>query len=148
MLGSIGRRLAVGVLGAMAMAGPSLAQAPQPIRIAATLPISGNVASFGEAARWGAELAIAEANAAGGIRGRPLALDVQDNRCNPAEGVRVATQMLADPAYVAMFDGLCSSVVQAIMPVVERAGVSLMVATASATSISDRSGAGGNIWTF
>lgn len=126
----------------------ALAQDTDPIRIASTLPLSGNVASFGEMARRGAELAVAGVNEAGGIDGRTVVLDVQDNRCNPAEGVKVATQMLSDPGYVAMFDGLCSSVVLAIMPVVERAEVPLMVATASATSISDQSGVGGNAWTF
>lgn len=142
----LGKLATLAAIGILAMAAPAAAQAP--IKVAATLPLSGNVASFGEMARWGAELAIAQANAAGGIKGRPLQLDVQDNRCNPAEGVKVATQMLSDPSYVAMFDGLCSSVVLALMPVVERASVPLMVATASATSISDRSGAGGNAWTF
>ncbi|CAH1692809.1 ABC transporter substrate-binding protein [Hyphomicrobiales bacterium] len=124
------------------------AQDNAPILIASTLPLSGNVASFGEMARWGAELAVAQANAAGGIRGRKVQFDVQDNRCNPAEAVKVTTQMLSNPAYVALFDGLCSSVVLSVMPVVERERIPLVVATASATSISDKSGVGGNPWTF
>ena len=138
----------LGALALSALATGAPAQTAAPVRIAATLPLSGGVASFGEAARWGAEMAIAEANVAGGIKGRPLQLDIQDNRCNPAEAVKVATQMLADPGYVAMFDGLCSSAVLAIMPVVQRASIPYVVATASATSISDQSGKGGNRWTF
>jgi branched-chain amino acid transport system substrate-binding protein len=106
------------------------------------------VATFGQHSRWGSELAIAEANARGGVLGRKLEIDFQDNRCNPAEAVKSVTQMLAEKKYVAILDGLCSSVVLAIMPLVERAGVPLVVANASATSIAERSGVGGNKWTF
>src|SRR4029453_18677060 len=64
------------------------------------------------------------------------------------EAVKSVTQMLASKKYVAIHDGLCSSVVLAIMPLIERAGVPLVVANASATSIAEKSGVGGNKWTF
>jgi len=119
-----------------------------PIMIGSSIPLTGGVATFGQHSRWGSELAIAEANAKGGVLGRKLEIDFQDNRCNPAEAVKSVTQMLAEKKYVAILDGLCSSVVLAIMPLVERAGVPLVVANASATSIAERSGVGGNKWTF
>jgi branched-chain amino acid transport system substrate-binding protein len=103
---------------------------------------------FGQHSRWGAELAAAEANAKGGVLGRKIEIDFQDNRCNPAEAVKSVTQMLAEKKYVAIFDGLCSSAALAIMPLVERAGIPFVVANASATSIAERSGVGGNKWTF
>jgi ABC-type branched-chain amino acid transport systems, periplasmic component len=80
---------------------------------------------FGQHSRWGAELAAAEANAKGGVLGRKVEIDFQDNRCNPAEAVKSVTQMLAEKKYVAIFDGLCSSAALAIMPLVERAGIPL-----------------------
>jgi branched-chain amino acid transport system substrate-binding protein len=119
-----------------------------PIMVGSSIPLTGGVATFGQHSRWGSELAIAEANAKGGVLGRKLEIDFQDNRCNPAEAVKSVTQMLAEKKYVAILDGLCSSVVLAIMPLVERAGVPLVVANASATSIAERSGVGGNKWTF
>ena len=103
---------------------------------------------FGQHSRWGAELAMAEANAKGGVLGRKIEIDFQDNRCNPAEAVKSVTQMLAEKKYVAIFDGLCSSAALAIMPLVERAGIPFVVANASATSIAEKSGVGGNKWTF
>jgi branched-chain amino acid transport system substrate-binding protein len=131
------------------LASTAFAQAPTgPIIIGASTPLTGGVAHFGQHARWGAELAIAEANAKGGALGRKIEIDFQDNRCNPAEAVKSVTQMLAEKKYVAIFDGLCSSVALAIMPLVERAGVPFIVANASATSIAEKSGVGGNKWTF
>jgi len=119
-----------------------------PILIGASIPITGNVSNFGQHSRWGAELAVSEANAKGGVLGRKIEIDFQDNRCNPAEAVKSVTQMLSEKKYVAIFDGLCSSAALAIMPLVERAGVPFVVANASATSIAERSGVGGNKWTF
>lgn len=119
-----------------------------PIIIGGSAPLTGGVAHFGQNSRWGSELAIAEANAKGGVLGRKIEIEFQDNRCNPAEGVKSVTQMLAEKKYVAMYDGLCSSVTLAIMPLVERAGVPFIVANASATSIAEKSGVGGNKWTF
>ena len=119
-----------------------------PILIGATIPMTGTVATFGQHSRWGAEQAIAEANAQGGVLGRKIEMEFQDNRCNPAEGVKSVTQMISQKKYVAIFDGLCSSVALAVMPVIERAGLPFVVANASATSIAEKSGVGGNAWTF
>jgi branched-chain amino acid transport system substrate-binding protein len=132
---------------ALAFSGSAPAQ-DRPIVIGSSIPLTGGVATFGQHSRWGAELAIAEANAKGGVLGRKIEIDFQDNRCNPAEAVKSVTQMLSEKKYVAIHDGLCSSVALAIMPLVERAGVPFVVANASATSIAERSGAGGNKWTF
>jgi len=49
--------------------------------------MSGSSAQSGEAIRRGAILAIDEINAAGGVLGRPLKLEVRDHRGNPARGV-------------------------------------------------------------
>ena len=128
---------------------PGMAQTDSgPIIIGSSIPLTGGVAAFGQHSRWGAEMALAEANANGGVLGRKLEIDFQDNRCNPAEAVKSVTQMLATKKYVAIHDGLCSSAALAIMPLVERAGVPFVIANASATSIAEKSGVGGNKWTF
>ncbi len=141
--------LAGPALGALLAFGPAPAQAQgEPIIIGSSIPLTGGVASFGQHSRWGAELAISEANEQGGVLGRKIEIEFQDNRCNPAEAVKSVTQMIAAKKYVAIHDGLCSSVALAIMPLVERAGIPFVVANASATSIAEKSGVGGNKWTF
>ncbi len=129
------------------IASTAAAQSP-PIVIGASTPLTGPVSHYGQHARWGAEMAVAEANAKGGVNGRTIEIDFQDNRCNPAEAVKSVTQMLSSKKYAAIFDGLCSSVALAIMPLVERANVPFIIANASATSIAEKSGVGGNKWTF
>jgi len=142
-------RLTIAVAAVAALAFSGFAQSQEgPILIGSSIPLTGGVATFGQHSRWGSELAIAEANAKGGVLGRKLEVDFQDNRCNPAEAVKSVTQMLAEKKYVAIYDGLCSSAALAIMPLIERANVPFVVANASATSIAEKSGIGGNKWTF
>ena len=133
-------------LAGLLMPGQSIAQ--QPIKVGYPMILSGPGALFGEPALKGAQMFVEEVNAKGGVLGRKVEIDFQDNRCNPAEAVKSVTQMLAEKKYVAIFDGLCSSAALAIMPLVERAGIPFVVANASATSIAERSGVGGNKWTF
>jgi branched-chain amino acid transport system substrate-binding protein len=141
------KRLLIAALACGLLAATAVAQT-SPIRIGSTLPLTGNLAFFGQHSRWGTELAVSEANAAGGVLGRQVEVDYQDNQCNPAVGVSSVTRMLSDKTEVALLDGVCSSVILAIMPVVQRAGVPLIVANGSATAIADASGVGGNKWTF
>src|ERR1700730_4600923 len=150
--GGIGMRrmrliIAAGALAALAYSGFAQSQ-EGPILIGASIPLTGGVSTFGQHSRWGAELAIAEANAKGGVLGRRIEIDFQDNRCNPAEAVKSVTQMLSEQKYHRILDRFCSAAALAIMPLVERAGVPFVVANASATSIAERSGVGGNKWTF
>jgi branched-chain amino acid transport system substrate-binding protein len=63
------------------------------ITIATVGPISGPLAANGEQMRRGAEMAVADINAAGGINGEKLVLEVGDDACDPKQAVAVANQM-------------------------------------------------------
>ena len=65
------------------------------ILIATVGPMTGQYASFGEQMRRGAELAVADINAAGGINGEKLVLEVGDDVCDPKQAATVAGDMAA-----------------------------------------------------
>ena len=143
------RTLLLGCLTLPLMLGHARAQnAGEPIHIASSLPMTGGSAWYGAQGRNGAVLAVAEINDAGGVLGRKLDIDFWDNRCNPAEGVRSITQALSEKHYTAVHDGGCSSVALAIMPLIQRAGIPYVIASPSATSITEKSGVGGNPFAF
>jgi branched-chain amino acid transport system substrate-binding protein len=63
------------------------------ITIAVVGPITGQYAAFGEQMKKGAEMAVADLNAAGGINGEKVVLEVGDDACDPKQAVAVANQM-------------------------------------------------------
>ncbi|MBM3555695.1 MAG: branched-chain amino acid ABC transporter substrate-binding protein [Alphaproteobacteria bacterium] len=70
------------------------AAAQNEIVIAVAGPITGQYASFGEQMKRGAEMAVAEINAAGGVMGRKLKLEVGDDACDPKQAVAVANSFV------------------------------------------------------
>jgi branched-chain amino acid transport system substrate-binding protein len=64
------------------------------IRIATVGPMTGQYATFGEQMKRGAEMAVADLNAQGGVLGEKLILEVGDDACDPKQAVAVANQMV------------------------------------------------------
>jgi len=60
--------------------------------IATAGPMTGQYAAFGEQMKGGAEQAVADINAAGGINGEKLVLEIGDDACDPKQAVAVANQ--------------------------------------------------------
>lgn len=58
-----------------------------PIKVGATLPITGQVSMYGEAFKNGLKMAEEEINAEGGINGRDIELVIEDNRLKTEEAV-------------------------------------------------------------
>ncbi|WP_334128348.1 branched-chain amino acid ABC transporter substrate-binding protein [Sneathiella sp.] len=90
-------------LGMMMTSAPAWAD----IAIATAGPMTGQYASFGQQMKAGAEQAVADINAAGGVNGEMLTLEVGDDACDPKQAVAVANQM-ASKGVVFMAGHFCS----------------------------------------
>jgi branched-chain amino acid transport system substrate-binding protein len=66
------------------------------VKIGVGGPITGGSAAFGAQLKKGAEQAVEDINAAGGILGQKLTLVVGDDRADPKEGVSVANKFVGD----------------------------------------------------
>jgi branched-chain amino acid transport system substrate-binding protein len=84
--------LAFGI--AVALAGTAQAQ----IKFGVAGPITGANAAFGAQLKNGAEQAIADINAAGGILGQKITITLGDDVSDPKQGVSVANKFAADGA--------------------------------------------------
>jgi branched-chain amino acid transport system substrate-binding protein len=71
-----------------------LTTAQADIAIATAGPMTGQYASFGQQMKAGAEMAAKDINAAGGVLGQKLSLQVGDDACDPRQAVSVANQMV------------------------------------------------------
>ncbi len=83
----------------LAIATAALAAAParaEDIKVAVVGPITGQYATFGEQMRRGAEMAVNDINAKGGVMGRMLKLMIGDDACDPKQAVSVANRMVND----------------------------------------------------
>jgi len=95
------------VLAAAAATLIAAAPANAEIKIATAGPMTGQYASFGEQMKRGAEMAVADINAAGGILGQKLSLSIGDDACDPKQAVAVANKMVSD-GVVFMAGHFCS----------------------------------------
>lgn len=71
-------------------------------------PMTGQYASAGDQIRKGAEMAVADINAKGGVLGQKLKLEVGDDACDPKQAVSVANTMV-NKKIVFMHGHWCSS---------------------------------------
>ncbi|MFV1852355.1 MAG: branched-chain amino acid ABC transporter substrate-binding protein [Thalassospira sp.] len=73
----------------------SMGAAKADIVIATVGPMTGPYAAFGEQMTKGAEKAVADLNAAGGVNGEKVVLEVGDDACDPKQAVAVANQLVS-----------------------------------------------------
>lgn len=93
------------------------------ITIGASLPMTGSVALNGEMILEGIQMAVDECNEAGGIDGKEVVIDAQDDQAEPNQAASVANMMSADENIVAIIGSLKSSCTLAAAPIYEEAGV-------------------------
>ncbi len=87
-----------------------------PIVIGNVMPLSGEIATFGQSANNGVKLAIGEANAAGGIKGRKLEVQVYDTVGKPEEAAIAAARAINQKKAVLLIGELGSGGSLALAP--------------------------------
>jgi branched-chain amino acid transport system substrate-binding protein len=88
-------------------AGPSGASR-NVIQVGLVVPLTGDVKTFGESARNGAMLAIDEANAAGGVNGKRIAVVATDDKNDPTETANAGSKLVDMDKVVAIIGSVSS----------------------------------------
>lgn len=89
-------RFATYSLAAVALLALGMTPARAEVLVATAGPMSGQYSWFGEQMQRGAELAVADLNAAGGVLGEKIRLIVGDDACGDAQAVAVANKLASD----------------------------------------------------
>ncbi len=63
------------------------------LTIAVAGPMTGEYSAFGRQLKNGADMAVADLNASGGVLGKKLALDIEDDACDPKQARSVAEKI-------------------------------------------------------
>src|SRR5256886_16107505 len=83
--------LLLGTAGGISGAAPA---SGEPIRLGAISSLTGSFATFGSMERAGYALAVDDINTAGGLNGRPLVIDLQDDTSSANTALTVAEQFI------------------------------------------------------
>src|SRR5258705_1243650 len=109
--------------------------AADPIKVGVVTPLSGSYAPIGKQVRWGAELAVKEINAAGGVNGRPFELLFEDEEANPPVAVRKSEKLLQQDKVDFLTGTVNSGSTLAVGQLAERNGRILVTTVSYAPSI-------------
>ena len=95
----------------------------EPIYLGVSGPLTGPNAQYGAQWKQGFDLALDEINAAGGIKGRPLAYIFEDSQSDPRQSVAIAQKFVADPKIVVELGDFSSPASMAASPIYQRPGL-------------------------
>lgn len=113
-----------------AMAGTAALPAYADIKIGFNVPLTGFAAADGKSALEGAKLAIAQANAKGGVAGQKLELVVYDDQGAAKDAVPAATKLVEKDKVIAAVSGSYSGSTRAAASIFQRGKVPYVVAYA------------------
>lgn len=114
-----GKIAALAILGAVAAA-PAWADS---IKIGMNVPQTGFAAADGNSALIGAQLAVEQANAEGGVNGKTIELVTYDDQASPKEAVPIASKLIEKDEVVAAISGSYSGATRAAAGIFQAAGV-------------------------
>jgi len=126
-------RLVIALFVALAIGTPWPSVAQQPIRIGASLSLTGGYASFGSYAREGYLLCKKQVNEKGGALGRPIEFVIYDDGSEPQTAVRLYEKLISEDKVDALLGPYSTPIVDAVANVTEKHR-KLMIASMAATS--------------
>jgi branched-chain amino acid transport system substrate-binding protein len=121
-----------GMLAAAALSLPMAANAADSIKIGFPIPMSGFAAVYGMPILKGAEMAVQEINANGGVLGRKLELLERDSKANADEAVRVSRELIIKDNVDFLVGTLTSAEAPAVSTVAKE-NKTILIAPASET---------------
>jgi branched-chain amino acid transport system substrate-binding protein len=125
-----GLAIALGIGSGMA---PAMAQAP--IKIGASLSMTGTYAALGQNQQRGYQLCAKHVNEKGGVLGRKIEFVLYDDRSEPATGVRLYERLISQDKVDAVMGPYSSAITEAVANVNEKYKMPMVAPMASTTSI-------------
>ena len=117
---------------------PAPPDAQGPILLGQVGSLTGSEATFGVSARNGIALAVKEANAAGGVKGRLLAVRVYDSQGRPEEAAQAATRLITQDKVVLLLGEAASSNSLAMADRAQAAHVPMITPTSTSPAVTQK----------
>jgi branched-chain amino acid transport system substrate-binding protein len=126
----------LGLAFAVALCAPLAARADD-IKIGFPIPLSGPTAVYGKPVLAGAQMAVAEINAKGGILGRKLQLLERDSKANADEAVRLSRELIIKDSVDFLVGTLTSAEAPAVSTVAKENKIVFIAPTSKTTLLTD-----------
>jgi branched-chain amino acid transport system substrate-binding protein len=124
------------LLAAAAVFATSLgAHAQEPIRIGASLSLSGTYSALGQNQHRGYQLCAKHVNEKGGVLGRKIEFVLYDDQSQPATGVRLYEKLVTQDKVDVVMGPYSSAITEAVANVTEKYKMPMVAPMASTTSI-------------
>lgn len=127
----------LGLALAVAVSAPLAAQAEDTIKIGFPIPLSGPTAVYGEPILKGAQMAVQEINAAGGVLGKKLELLPRDSKANADEAVRLSRELIIKDNVDFLLGTLTSAEAPAVSTVAKENKIVFMTPSSKSTILTD-----------
>jgi len=108
-----------------------------PIKIGAVIPLTGELAKFGEMQKNSFLMALEEINRAGGVRGRKLELIIEDDSGKPEVGRSAVEKLISRDQIVVLAGGYSSSVTYGMAAVAQQRKIPFVTHTGAADNITE-----------
>jgi branched-chain amino acid transport system substrate-binding protein len=132
---SFKRLTAVALTGVVVALLPPAAPAQTPIKIGASMSVTGTYAKPGTYQKQGYDVCIDELNAKGGLLGRKVELVIYDDQSQPATAVRLYEKLITEDRVDAVMGPYSSAVSEAVANVTEKYKKVMVAPLAATTSI-------------
>lgn len=114
--------------------GGSTAAGNGDISLGMLTPLTGSSSALGPYMKNGAQLAVDEINASGGVLGRKLTLNVEDEACDPKTAAAGAAKLVTAGIKVSV-GGACSSATLPTLTIFNKANIPMIIPTANSTDL-------------
>lgn len=104
------------------------------IKLGMLTPLTGSSSAIGPNMRGGAQLAIDEINAKGGVNGRKLSLTVEDEACDPKTSAAGASKLVSDGINISV-GGYCSSATLPTLSIFNKANIPMIIPAANSADL-------------
>jgi len=131
-----GKKLLGGAVALAVLAGlVAAAAAQQPIRIGASLSLTGTYAALGQNNQRGYQLCAKHVNEKGGVLGRKVEFVLYDDQSQPATGVRLYEKLITQDKVDLVLGPYSSAITEAVANVNEKYKMPMVAPMASTTAI-------------
>lgn len=105
------------------------------IKIGVVAPLTGDVATFGQSTKNAVLLAMEQLNAKGGLLGKKVALQIEDDKNDPTETASAVKKLISQDKVVAIVGSVASKCTLAGAPIAQENKIPMISPTSTAESV-------------